>query len=104
MPDLDPILASWRSDLRAIIESLSDDDMLARAKGMSSTERVQTWDRYRTLKQALGPSEKLSIKEIRWILTLLSTDRAEAVKTRASGTKAAKAATATVPTDLDSLL
>lgn len=114
MTSLDPILASWRKDTLESISSLDDNALLAKAKGMSSAERIATWDKYRLVKawaDGLAPEErdvgKLSIKENRWVLTLLATDRAEAVRARASSAKAAKEVkqgSITGPLNLESLI
>jgi hypothetical protein len=99
MPDLDPTLAAWRAERLAFLAGKTDDELLAIARGLSSPERIATWERYRAIKAYLlsafgaqSPESKLSIPEVRWALTLLSADRAESVSRSRASSKEAKAA------------
>lgn len=120
MTTLDPELQNWKSSLEQTLASWGDpaagdaekarfdEACLARAKEMSSVERVQTMDKLRQIKRTMGEGYKLSIRENRFILTLISSDRADAVRSRAASSKAAKTAVVSsgpmTQTDLESLL
>lgn len=111
MINLDPMLVEWRARQRSFLEGKSDDDLLSAAKTMQSVERIQVFDKYRQIRQACLANtgiEKNSIAENKWVLTLLSADRADAVRSRASNLKdAKKASNGTAggpPPSLDDLL
>lgn len=97
MPPLDSTLTAWRTARLEFLAAKSAADLLLAAQTLPSPDRIAEWERYRQIKSALGPTEKLSIEEVRWVLTLLSADRADAVRSSRANTKAAREASAPTP-------
>lgn len=95
---MDDTLSTWRTERTTWLSSLGDplsptfdEAILSRAKTMDSPSRISELEKYRRVKaEEPGGGTPRSIAENKWCLTLITADRADAVKSSRSDKATAK--------------